>query len=52
MPLTSRLGWRTEFSWSRYGDWIANNPAVRLVERRPLPPLGHFELLRIAKPPV
>jgi len=49
MPLTSRLGWRTEFSWSRYAGWIAGNPAVRLVERRRLPPLGHFELVRIAK---
>ena len=50
MPLTSRLGWRTEFSWSRYADWIAATPGVRLAERRRLPPLGHFELLRIAKP--
>jgi len=49
MPLTSRLGWRTEFPWSRYADWIAATPSVRLVERRRLPPLGHFELLRIAK---
>jgi len=49
MPLTSRLGWRTEFAWSRYAAWIAANPAVRLVERRRLPPLGHFELVRIAR---
>lgn len=51
MPITSRLGWRTEFSWARYADWAANTPAVRLVERRPLPPLGHFALIRFARLP-
>jgi phosphatidylethanolamine/phosphatidyl-N-methylethanolamine N-methyltransferase len=49
MPITSRLGWRTEFSWARYAKWSTGTPAVRLVERRPLPPLGHFALLRFAK---
>ena len=51
MPITSRLGWRTEFSWARYAKWVANTPSVRLVERRSLPPLGHFALLRFAKLP-
>jgi phosphatidylethanolamine/phosphatidyl-N-methylethanolamine N-methyltransferase len=49
MPITSRLGWRTEFSWARYANWSFNRPALRLVERRPLPPLGHFALIRFAK---
>lgn len=49
MPVTSRLGFRTEFSWSRYEDWAAGRHDVRLVERRPLPPLGHFSLVRYAK---
>lgn len=49
MPVTSRLGWRTEFSWRRYQDWAARTPAVRLLERRPLPPLGHFSLVRYEK---
>ncbi|WP_426959520.1 methyltransferase domain-containing protein [Muricoccus radiodurans] len=49
MPLTSRLGWRTEFPWARYARWIESTPAARLLERRPLPPLGHFSLLRLAK---
>ncbi len=26
MPVTSRLGWRTEFSWSRYADWVEGAP--------------------------
>jgi phosphatidylethanolamine/phosphatidyl-N-methylethanolamine N-methyltransferase len=49
MPLTSRLGFRTEFAWQRYVDWAATQPLIELAERRPLPPLGHFSLLRYAK---
>jgi phosphatidylethanolamine/phosphatidyl-N-methylethanolamine N-methyltransferase len=49
MPVTSRLGWRTEFAWRRYADWAAGRPDIALVERRPLPPLGHFSLVRFEK---
>ena len=49
MPLTSRMGWRTEFPWSRYERWAEASPAVRLLERRALPPLGHFWLLRYVR---
>jgi phosphatidylethanolamine/phosphatidyl-N-methylethanolamine N-methyltransferase len=49
MPLTSRLGFRTEFPWSRYEDWAAARSDVELVENRPLPPLGHFSLVRYRK---
>ncbi len=49
MPITSRLGWRTEFPWKRYQEWAARNAQVRLIERRELPPLGHFSLLRYEK---
>jgi phosphatidylethanolamine/phosphatidyl-N-methylethanolamine N-methyltransferase len=49
MPLTSRLGWRTEFSWARYENWIAATPAVKLLEKRALPPLGHFYLVRLER---
>ena len=49
MPMTSRLGWRTEFPMARYERWAANSDAVRLVERRPLPPYGHFSLIRFVK---
>ncbi len=49
MPLTSRLGWRTEFPWARYERWAEGSPAVRLLERRALPPLGHFWLLRYSR---
>ncbi len=51
MPLTSRLGWRTEFSWARYERWLAASPTVRLLEKRALPPLGHFYLVRVTRLP-
>ncbi|MDO6416780.1 class I SAM-dependent methyltransferase [Sphingomonas sp. BIUV-7] len=51
MPITSRLGFRTEFSWARYAAWEKGAPSVRLMERSPLPPLGHFELIRYRKLP-
>ena len=49
MPVTSRLGWRTEFPWARYENWLAATADVRLVERRALPPLGHFCLVRFGR---
>jgi len=49
MPVTTRLGFRTDFPWERYTDWAAKTPSVRLVERRALPPLGHFSLVRFEK---
>jgi len=49
MPITSRLGFRTEFPFERYAAWAAANGSVDLLERRALPPLGHFELLRFRK---
>lgn len=49
MPVTSRLGWRTEFPLGRYEAWAAGNPSAFLLENRALPPLGHFSLLRFGK---
>jgi phosphatidylethanolamine/phosphatidyl-N-methylethanolamine N-methyltransferase len=51
MPVTSRLGFRTEFAWNRFLHWAADSPTVQLLERRPLPPFGHFSLIRFAKCP-
>jgi phosphatidylethanolamine/phosphatidyl-N-methylethanolamine N-methyltransferase len=48
-PIAWQLGWRTEFSWGRYASWLAQKPGMRLIERRPMPPLGHFSLIRFAK---
>jgi phosphatidylethanolamine/phosphatidyl-N-methylethanolamine N-methyltransferase len=49
MPFTTRLGFRTEFPWARYERWAEASKAVRLLERRALPPLGHFWLLRYVR---
>jgi phosphatidylethanolamine/phosphatidyl-N-methylethanolamine N-methyltransferase len=49
MPVTSRLGFRTEFAFSRYSDWADTMPDIELIERRALPPLGHFSLVRFRK---
>ena len=48
-PLARRLGWRPEFPWSRLTDWAAAHPGVSLLERRPMPPMGHFSLIRFGK---
>src|SRR5215831_7212832 len=49
-PVVCRLGFRTaEFRWSRYTKWLAGAKAMELVERRLIPPLGHFSLVRFRK---
>jgi phosphatidylethanolamine/phosphatidyl-N-methylethanolamine N-methyltransferase len=51
MPVSRKLGWRTEFSWNRYARWLGRNPHMHLAERRPVPPFGHFFLIRLIKQP-
>ena len=48
-PVVTRLGFRTDFAWSRYSDWVARARGMELVERRPVPPFGHFSLIRFRK---
>jgi phosphatidylethanolamine/phosphatidyl-N-methylethanolamine N-methyltransferase len=48
-PAARKLGWRTEFAWERYARWTERSPGMRLVERRSVPPLGHFSLIRFGK---
>ena len=48
-PVVRPLGWRTEFAWSRYAEWVDRPHAMKLVERRPVPPFGHFSLIRFRK---
>jgi phosphatidylethanolamine/phosphatidyl-N-methylethanolamine N-methyltransferase len=48
-PAARRLGWRTEFAWERYAAWLARTRGVHLIERRAMPPLGHFSLIRFGK---
>jgi phosphatidylethanolamine/phosphatidyl-N-methylethanolamine N-methyltransferase len=48
-PLARRLGWRPEFRWQRLAQWAERHGGVRLIERRPMPPLGHFSLIRFER---
>jgi phosphatidylethanolamine/phosphatidyl-N-methylethanolamine N-methyltransferase len=48
-PIVRPLGWRTEFAWSRYARWADRPHGVELVERRAVPPFGHFSLIRFRK---
>jgi phosphatidylethanolamine/phosphatidyl-N-methylethanolamine N-methyltransferase len=48
-PAARKLGWRTEFAWERYAHWAARCQGMRLIERRAMPPFGHFSLIRFAK---
>jgi phosphatidylethanolamine/phosphatidyl-N-methylethanolamine N-methyltransferase len=48
-PVARRLGWRPEFRWERLAKWAAQHGGVRLVERRTMPPLGHFSLIRFER---
>jgi phosphatidylethanolamine/phosphatidyl-N-methylethanolamine N-methyltransferase len=48
-PLARRLGWRPEFPWARLAQWAERHPEMHLVERRHMPPFGHFSLIRFGK---
>src|SRR5262249_13830786 len=48
-PFARQLGFRTQFAWERYTRWAERAYGVRLIERRPVPPMGHFSLIRFGK---
>jgi len=48
-PLARRLGWRPEFRFGTLADWAARHGGVRVIERRAMPPLGHFSLIRFER---
>src|SRR5215470_1252337 len=48
-PMARRLGWRPEFPWGRLAEWAERTSGISLIERRPMPPLGHFSLIRFGK---
>jgi len=49
-PMARRLGWQSDFPWQRFQRWLERTPHdMRLIERRPVPPLGHFWLIRFGK---
>jgi phosphatidylethanolamine/phosphatidyl-N-methylethanolamine N-methyltransferase len=48
-PLARWLGWQVDFGWDRLAQWAARHGRVSVIERRAMPPLGHFSLIRFAK---
>jgi phosphatidylethanolamine/phosphatidyl-N-methylethanolamine N-methyltransferase len=46
---SAKLGWRPQFPWAILGDWIARRADIELLERRVLPPLGLFTLVRLRR---
>lgn len=48
-PVARRLGWRPEFPWARLVNWAMRHGGIDLIERRPMPPMGHFSLIRYRK---
>ena len=48
-PVARRLGWRPEFEWSRLQAWIDRRPQMHVIDRKPMPPLGHFSMIRLGK---
>jgi phosphatidylethanolamine/phosphatidyl-N-methylethanolamine N-methyltransferase len=51
-PIARKLGWRPEFPWQRLTRWAERHGGVRFVERVPMPPLGHFSLVRYQRLPM
>jgi phosphatidylethanolamine/phosphatidyl-N-methylethanolamine N-methyltransferase len=48
-PVARRLGWQPDFGWMRLERWAKRNGGVRVIERRRMPPLGHFSLIRFGR---
>jgi phosphatidylethanolamine/phosphatidyl-N-methylethanolamine N-methyltransferase len=48
-PLARWLGWRPEFRFGRLAQWAERHGGVRVIEHRPMPPLGHFSLIRFGR---
>jgi phosphatidylethanolamine/phosphatidyl-N-methylethanolamine N-methyltransferase len=48
-PVARWLGWRTEFPFKVLTDWAVRHGGVRVIERREMPPLNHFTLVRFER---
>jgi phosphatidylethanolamine/phosphatidyl-N-methylethanolamine N-methyltransferase len=48
-PLAKRLGWRPEFRFERIETWAGRHGGVKMLERRPIPPMGQFTLIRFER---
>ena len=48
-PLARKLGWRPEFRFGRLANWAERHGGISIIEHRPVPPLGHFSLIRFRR---
>ena len=48
-PVARRLGGRPEVPWARLTRWVGTRKDVKVIERKPMPPMGHFSLIRFGK---
>jgi phosphatidylethanolamine/phosphatidyl-N-methylethanolamine N-methyltransferase len=48
-PLARQLGWRPEFKWARLAQWAERHRGVHFIERRAMPPLRQFSLIRFGR---
>ena len=48
-PMARKLGWQPELAFARLERWAHAHGGVSLIERRRMPPLGHFSLLRFER---
>lgn len=49
-PIVKHLGWRSEFPWSRFEQWLRHSAYdMYLIDKTPMPPFGHFSLIRFGK---
>src|SRR5262249_20879064 len=48
-PMARRLVRRPDFRCQRLAQWSGRPGALRLIERRRMPPLGHFSLIRFGR---
>jgi len=48
-PIARRVGWQPDFGWDGLARWLGRSNDMTLIERRPVPPLGHFSLIRFGR---
>ncbi len=51
-PVANRFGWRSDFPWGLFDAWLAASTfEMHLIDRQPVPPFGHFSVIRFGKSP-
>ena len=48
-PFARKLGWQPAFRLATLTDWATSHGRVHMIERRAMPPFGHFSLIRFER---